>query len=97
MVDHSKAGAPALEGDVKARSREAFGGTFILSGSYDGANAELDLAARRGDLIAFGKPFISNPDLVARLKRGASLNVADPSTFYTPGPKGYTDYPTLDG
>ncbi|MEY9883106.1 2,4-dienoyl-CoA reductase-like NADH-dependent reductase (Old Yellow Enzyme family) [Bradyrhizobium sp. USDA 328] len=46
-------------------------------------------------LIAFGKPFISNPDLVERLKRGAALNDWDKNTFYGGGAKGYTDYPTL--
>jgi N-ethylmaleimide reductase len=97
MVDHSRAGAPALQGDVKARSREAFGGPFILSGSYDAQRAESDLAAGRGDLVAFGKPFIANPDLVSRMKQGAPLAEADQTLFYTPGPKGYTDYPTLAG
>ena len=47
------------------------------------------------DLIAFGKPFISNPDLVERLKKGAPLNEWDKATFYGGGAKGYTDYPTL--
>ena len=53
------------------------------------------LAAGEADLIAFGKPFISNPDLVERLKRGAPLNAPDKATFYGGGAKGYTDYPTL--
>jgi N-ethylmaleimide reductase len=48
------------------------------------------------DLIAFGKPFISNPDLVERLKKGAPLNEWDKATFYGGGAKGYTDYPTLE-
>ena len=48
------------------------------------------------DLIAFGKPFISNPDLVERLKKGAPLNASDKATFYGGGAKGYTDYPTLE-
>jgi N-ethylmaleimide reductase len=46
--------------------------------------------------VAFGKPFISNPDLVERFKKGSALNdKLDVSTFYTPGEKGYTDYPAL--
>ena len=53
------------------------------------------LAAGAADLIAFGKPFISNPDLVERLKKGAPLNASDKATFYGGGAKGYTDYPTL--
>ena len=53
------------------------------------------LAADAADLIAFGKPFISNPDLVERLKKGAPLNAFDKATFYGGGAKGYTDYPVL--
>ena len=47
------------------------------------------------DLVAFGRPFPANPDLVARWKSGAALNEIDFGTFYTPGPKGFTDYPSL--
>jgi N-ethylmaleimide reductase len=54
------------------------------------------LAADAADLIAFGKPFISNPDLVERLKAGAPLNAPDKATFYGGGAKGYTDYPALE-
>ena len=54
------------------------------------------LKANAADLIAFGKPFISNPDLVERLKKGAPLNEWDKATFYGGGVKGYTDYPTLE-
>ena len=54
------------------------------------------LAAGEADLIAFGKPFISNPDLVERLKKGAPLNEWDKATFYGGGAKGYTDYPRLE-
>ena len=63
---------------------------FILNGGYDGAKAEADLAAGLGDFVAFGKPFIANPDLVAKLKSGAALRPADPATFFTPGEAGYT-------
>ena len=54
------------------------------------------MAANAADLIALGKPFIANPDLVERLKRGAPLNVPDKATFYGGGAKGYTDYPALN-
>ncbi len=47
------------------------------------------------DLVAFGRPFLANPDLIARWQAGAPLNVPDASTFYTPGAAGYTDYPVL--
>ena len=54
------------------------------------------LSANEADLIAFGKLFLANPDLVERFKRGASLNAPDKATFYGGGAKGYTDYPALE-
>jgi N-ethylmaleimide reductase len=95
LVDHSSMGAPQVPESMKETFRRTFKGTLILSGGYDVARAESDLAAGKGDLIAFGRPFLANPDLVARLKAGAALNAPDFSTFYTPGEKGYTDYPAL--
>ena len=80
---------------MKATFRRVFKRTLILSGGYDAVRAESDLEAGKCDLVAFGRPFLANPDLVARWKAGAALNAPDMSTFYTPGPKGYTDYPTL--
>ena len=77
---------------MKASIRSTFKGKYILSGGYDVARADADLDAHRGDLVAFGRPFISNPDLVAKLKSGQALVAPDPSTFYTPGEKGYTDF-----
>jgi N-ethylmaleimide reductase len=93
IVDHQAMGAPAVPASVKQKIRDAFNGKLILSGGYDHARAEVDLKEHRGDLIAFGRPFISNPRLVTRLKAGAELRPAEFSTFYTPGGKGYTDYP----
>jgi len=92
VVDHSAMGAPEVSPELKARIRAAFKGKYILSGGYDVARANADLDAQRGDLVAFGRPFISNPDLVAKLKSGQELAVPDFATFYTPGEKGYTDY-----
>ncbi|MDC7709743.1 alkene reductase [Vogesella indigofera] len=92
VVDHSAMGAPEVSPELKARLRAAFNGQYILSGGYDVARAEADLDAQRGDLVAFGRPFISNPDLVAKLKSGQELVAPDFATFYTPGEKGYTDY-----
>jgi N-ethylmaleimide reductase len=94
-VDHSAQGAPPVPDSIKTTFREAFQGTLILSGGYDAAGAERDLAAGKGDLIAVGRPFLANPDLTARWETNAALNPPDFSTFYTPGPKGYTDYPAL--
>lgn len=95
IVDHSTMGAPTVPDSVKEGIREAFGGTIILAGGYDRERADSDLAAGKGELVAFGRPYIANPDLVKRLKTGAELNDPDFATFYTPGAKGYTDYPTL--
>jgi len=95
LVDHSSQGAPVVPDSIKATFRKSFKRTLILSGGYDAARAEADLAAGKADLIAFGKPFLANPDLVTRLKAKAGLNKFDASTFYTPGAKGYTDYPAL--
>lgn len=92
VVDHSAMGAPEVSPAVKAMIRETFRGRYILSGGYDAARANADLDAGRGDLVAFGRPFISNPDLVGKLESGAPLTDWDMDTFYTPGEKGYTDY-----
>ncbi len=95
LVDHSSMGAPTVPDSMKATFRSVFKGKLILSGGYDAARAESDLAAGKADLIAVGKPFLANPDLVARWKTGAALNAFDMNTFYTADTKGYTDYPTL--
>ena len=95
LVDHSAMGAPEVPDSIKAEFRERFKGTLILSGGYDAARAEADLEADRADLIAVGRPFLANPDLPARWKSNAPLNEPDYDTFYTPGEKGYTDYPVL--
>jgi N-ethylmaleimide reductase len=92
VVDHSAMGAPEVSPELKAQLRAAFNGYYILSGGYDVARAETDLAAQRGDLVAFGRPFIANPDLVAKLQSGHPLTAPDAATFYTPGAEGYTDY-----
>lgn len=94
VLDHSSMGAPAVPAELKARLRAAFKGLFILAGGFDQDSAEHALQAGQADLIAFARPFIANPDLVARLRTGAALSAPDPATFYTPGPAGYTDYPS---
>ena len=95
LVDHSAMGAPPVPAEFKLKLRAAFQGLFILSGGFDRDTAEGALLEKRGDLVAFGRPMLANPDLVARLRQNAALNEPDPATFYTPGSKGYTDYPTL--
>jgi N-ethylmaleimide reductase len=75
--------------------RKRFSGTYIANNGYDFKLATDVLEKNKADLIAFGKLFISNPDLVERLKLGAPLNAFDKATFYGGGAKGYTDYPAL--
>lgn len=96
LVDHSLMGMPPVPDAIKETFRKLFKGTLILSGGYDAERAEKDLTAGKCDLIAVGRPFLANPDLVNRWKTGAAVNDPDMETFYTPGPKGYTDYPVLD-
>jgi N-ethylmaleimide reductase len=95
LVDHSPMGAPPVPDVMKAAFRKLFKRTLILSGGYDAARAESDLAADKCDLIAVGRPFLANPDLMERWKIGAPVNAPDMDTFYTPGPKGYTDYSVM--
>jgi N-ethylmaleimide reductase len=83
--------APFDYGSIRSRFR----GAYMANNGYDFKLATKVLAAGAADLIAFGKPFISNPDLVERLKRGAPLNAPDKATFYGGGAKGYTDYPAM--
>ena len=93
LLDHSAMGAPAVPAEFKAKLRSLFKGTFILAGGFNADTAEQALAARQADLIGFGRPFISNPDLVARMQKGVELTAPNMGTFYTPGEAGYTDYP----
>jgi N-ethylmaleimide reductase len=95
IIDHSGAGAPPVKPLVKKLIRDNFSNTVILSGGYDAQKAEDDLRENKGNLIAFGKPFISNPDFVNRLKNGFEILKPDFTTFYTAGVKGYLDYPVL--
>lgn len=92
VVDHSALGAPEVPAAIKRVLRETFTGAYVLSGGYDVARAEADLVEAEGDLVAFGRPFIANPDLVSRFEQSLELAVPDPTTFYTPGPEGYTSY-----
>ena len=86
VVDHSSMGAPVVPASIKQIFRKEFRNTLILSGGYNEGRAEEDLQRNAADLIAFGKPFINNHPLSQHL---------DMKTFYTPGEKGYTDYPAF--
>lgn len=75
--------------------RQRFKNTYMANNGYNTELASAHLAEGKADLFALGRPFISNPDLVERLKTGAVLNALDGTTLYGGGAKGYTDYPTL--
>lgn len=92
MVDMEALGAGQIPSTVKQKVRNAFKGTYILSGGYTREKAEEDLKESLGELVAFGRPFISNPNLVERLEHNIELTQPNPETFYTPGEKGYLDY-----
>jgi N-ethylmaleimide reductase len=96
VLDHSAMGTPPVPETSKSALRAAFKGTFILAGGFDRNSAEAALREGKADLIAFGRPFIANADWVARMQTNAARNDVDMSTLYTPGPKGYTDYPSLE-
>jgi N-ethylmaleimide reductase len=75
--------------------RKVFPGTLLVGGGFKKEEANKLLAEGGADGIVFGSTYLANPDLVTRLEKDAPLNVPDPGTFYTPGAKGYTDYPAL--
>jgi N-ethylmaleimide reductase len=77
--------------------RRRFKNTYIANNGYDLELATSRLAEDKADLVAFGRPFIANPDLVERLKTSAPLAAVDPATIYGGGAAGYTDYPALAG
>lgn len=76
--------------------RQVFTRPLVLNQDYDVGRAQAELDSGNADAIAFGRPFIANPDLVERLRSGAALNPLDGATLYSQGPEGYTDYPALD-
>lgn len=82
-------------GDVVTPVRKAFRGSLVLNMGFTPAEAASAVAGGTADAIAFGTSFLANPDLPARIRAGAALNVPDSATFYTPGPKGYIDYPAM--
>lgn len=82
--------------DVMTPVCKHYKGNIIANMGYSADEANTGIKQKKFDAVAFGVPFLANPDLPARFKAGAELNEANPDTFYTPGPEGYTDYPTLD-
>ncbi len=81
---------------VSPEIRKVFTNPLVLNQEYRLESAEEDLASGLADAISFGRPYISNPDLVERLRTGAELTPDNFRTWYSPGAEGYTDYPTLE-
>jgi len=96
LVDHSAMGAPEVPIEMKQMIRKNFKNTIIQGGGYDKARAEADIQSGLTDLVAFGRPFICNPDYVERLRNNWPLSTGlRMDLFYSADEKGYTDYPSL--
>ena len=105
-MTRNRAGEKGIPNELNAQyyAQRASAGLIITEGTYphptsrayDRETAIARLESGDADLVAFGRAFLANPDLPQRLRKQTSLNEVDYSTFYTPGAKGYTDYPTLD-
>lgn len=91
-ADLRHGGTAVATADLRARFR----GPLMVNGDYDGARGNAAITSGAADLVSFGRPFLANPDLPERLRRGAPLNEPDPATFYGGGAEGYVDYPTLE-
>jgi N-ethylmaleimide reductase len=89
--------AAAPDGTVRATPvlRDTFNGALIVNGGYDAHSGNAAIARGEADLVAFGLPFLANPDLPARYRGGSELNTPDQATFYAGEEKGYIDYPAL--
>jgi N-ethylmaleimide reductase len=97
IVDASSDGSPEVPLALKKTIRDEFKNTIILTGGYNLSKAEHDLSAGLADLIGFGRPFISNPDLVYRFQKNLPLNIKlDANTFFSADEKGYIDYPVFE-
>jgi N-ethylmaleimide reductase len=90
--DFGRTDVPRVSPDI----RKVFTGPLVLNQEYTAERAQADLDSGLADAISFGRPYISNPDLVERLQTGAALTPDNYKTWYSPGPEGYTDYPFLE-
>ncbi len=86
----------AKDGVGPRELRSRFRGPMVTAGGFDRVSAEAAIAEGWADAVAFGVPFLANPDLPRRLREGIPLNAPDESTFYAQGPKGYVDYPAAE-
>ena len=94
LVDHSSMGIPVLPLKLKKQIRNNFENTIIFSGDYNRERAEAEIQSGLGDLVAFGRPFINNPDLVERYKNNWHLSQdLKMDMFYSADEEGYSDYP----
>ena len=89
--------APELPESFRSAVREVFSGRILYAGKYTAERGKRVLEAGWGDLVAFGRPFIANPDLPKRIANGWPLNPVDPASMYGGTAVGYTDYPTYGG
>jgi N-ethylmaleimide reductase len=96
ISDQETLGEQAIPEEFVDKFRQAYAGTLVLAGGFTKESAQMALDADQADLIAFGRPFISNPDLVERLRNDWPLSDADRTTFYRGGKKGYVDYPNFN-
>jgi N-ethylmaleimide reductase len=95
VLDHSPGNSSPEINNIKNVIRSRFQNILIFCGGFDKEKAGTELNKGIADLIAFGIRFLANPDLIRRMEIGAELNTPDYDTLYTPGEKGYTDYPFL--
>jgi len=93
IVEMASMGGPEVPLALKLKIRDAFKGPIIRSGGLDKETAETALNNNEAELVSFGRSLIANPDLVYRMQNNLPLQDPDFDTFYTPGEKGYTDYP----
>lgn len=97
VVETDMTGATGGQTYDRAALRHAFKGAYMANGGYDRARGIIAVAEKAADLVAYGQPYVANPDLVERLFRDIPLNAPDPATFYGGDHRGYTDYPFRDG
>ena len=96
-IIEGQTGGPRDADDEKlAELRKHFTGVYVANNGFDRALAIKRVESGKADAIAFGRPFIGNPDLVTRLEKNAPLNESNKETWYGGGAEGYTDYPTLE-
>jgi len=93
IFDQTAFGSPAYSDDLLKQIREVYKGAIIICGGYDAERANAILESGQADLVAFGRPFIANPDLVSRLENNYPLAEADQSVWFGGDGKGYTDFP----